>query len=288
MYPQPHSSQSVLAGQEAFRLYTALQSNGDIYEIDTSIKSLVIGPNSDIQNARAYYYDPTIPGSVQTALISVNDPYVTRMDALMGTPVENLGTMARILVSSDDMVPHPDQEYLGLSQLYQEGDLVYTYPPFIDIMGYHRDPPAFPQTRAERRWDINVTVLDRGEGSGYSFYAFPGYRRRYFHVKGVQLVGFPGAPASTLTLLGVTFTPGASGGVWASTHPLGAVTLTSAFDTAQLIYYANQEINLDGVAAALDHTSGLFDYYMVAVGSPAIDGGAQPGIVLNVIATDCA
>jgi hypothetical protein len=285
-YPQPHSSKSVLNGQEFFRLYTPIDSNGDIYEIDTSIKAIVIGPNSDIQNARVYYADEQEPSSIATALISVNDPFVTRMNALMASEYSLLGTEKRILVSSDDIVPHPGQFFVDpTADSVDEADLVVWHRPYLDLLCYHRDPPGLPATRAERQWQHSVTIYDRGEGEGASYYFFPHYRRKYFHCRFTN----PTGDTFNYSVWGGTFHAFASVGgkefPRLVTPILAEGTIPSIPVGTHVVLYSDR---VEDIASPGTHPIGYFDYMCVKVFGDALDGGEGTGISMEVIVSDWA
>lgn len=294
MYPQPLSSKSVLEGQEFFRLNTPFQSNGDIYEIDTSVKAIVIGPDSDIQNVRCYYYDVQAPGQIGSALISVNDPFVTRMNAFMGQEYPTLGAKARVLVTADDLVPHGDIIWDGVinSISYDPLDLVVTVPPQIDLLCYHRDPPATPASRAERSYQFNLTINDRGAGSGVSWYAFPFYRRKYFHARFINVTLLPSIEP-TYSIYGITFHP-LNGAVYmapgTTVQLLATGTIANFFSTPASNGVTSVPIYTGLVpdqSAPGVHSVGYFDYIAIVIEGDELDGSAF-GISVDIITTDWA
>lgn len=288
-YPQPKSSKSVLEGQEFFRLHTEFESNGDIYELDTSVKAIVIGPNSDIQNARVYYYDVQDLNSISEALISVDDPFVTRMNALMAQEYPGLGATARVLVTSDDIVPHLPGQYFAVdADNPHEDDIIVWQPPWLDLLCYHRDPPGLPASRSERQWQIGMRIVGRGlESEGVSWYFFPHYRRKYFHAR---LIDRNAGVGYTYTVYGVTL------------HPTGWVAGFEEYPTAQMTplatgtlaapaagqtTFSNTVLHADQVAnlsAPTAHPIGYFDYMCIAIAGE--ETGIADRLSAEIIASD--
>ncbi len=296
-FPQPRSSISVLEGQEFFRLHTELQSNGDIYEIDTSVKGMVIGPNSDIQNVRIYYYDLQAPNQIGTALISVNDPFVTRMNALMANDYPGLGAKARVLVTSDDIIPHVGQTFIvSATEPNNTYDLQVWHRPWIDLMSYHRDPPATPATRAENQWQETVVIVGRAPAStGVSWYFFPHYRRKYFHARFFSNVL---TDTYTYNIYGVTLFPfrnfGAIGGgnefPSVSMNLLTTGTVPARVGTVagkvSAVLYSDR---VPDISVPVAHPIGYYDYICVSLGGEEIGfTGDDTSLGFEVISTDWA
>lgn len=282
-YPQPKSSISVLNSQDYFRLYTELESNGDIYEIDTSVKGLVIGPNSDIQTARIHYLERQGAGHIEQLLVGVSDPMLGRLDARMDLEYPLLGTPARILVTSDDLVPHPDQlaAFAGFGNYDADpGDYTVLNRPFIDLLGYHADPPAVPIARCERQWSYRLRITPRGQDDGVSWYFFPHYRRKYFHARFNCTIAVVGAVSARI--FGVTLFPTIDAVPnMAGRLEAGPLNLPVApGDTDALVVYADR----NDVALPSD-PHGYFDYMCVMIAGPELALGE---ISMDIISSDWA
>jgi len=286
-YPQNTSSKSVLNNQEMFRLNTPLDSNGDIYEIDTSIKAIAIGPESDIQNARVWYPSAQNANGIETALVSVDDPFVGRMDALMSEEYPQLGSKRRILVASDDIGP----VLPGMPRVESEGasDLIVWHKPSIDLLCYHQEPRFLPSTRSERQWQQAVTIYDNGGGDGISWYYFPVYRRKYFHVRFANPAGLTDYD---FLLEGFTFHRSyrqIADGEYPSSNFDTIITWTAIANTfygGEHIYYADRVPDISSPRA---YPMGYFDYIRLAIRGDAIDGGSETTrLSFDVIATDWA
>jgi hypothetical protein len=291
----------VIEGQEFFRLHTELQSNGDIYEIDTSVKGIVIGPNSDIQNARIHYPDAQSPGGIGSALVSVADPFVTRMNSFPseGYPVANIAAGVnpqnvpkKIVVSSDDILPHPNQAFVVDATNPDTADIVVWFPPFLDLLCYHRDPPATPTTRAERQWQVTPEITDRGATTGVGWYFFPHYRRKYFHVR---MRNRDTTATFTWKVYGVTFF--AYNGVAANyeypstnmlelaSGTLGAAAGVGLYAMDNVVLYADR---VPDIATPATHPIGYFDYMCVSIAGDELSVAQNPVVGFEVIASDYA
>lgn len=141
---------SVIRGQEYFRLKQVVQSPGDIYELNESTRAVYIGPDSDIAEARITYYNPSEPLGLETADISVNGPFVGRVDALLSTLVPSTSQPARILVSPVDIV---NNAYVrpGTSVGVGPNPLRrFNVPAQIDLICALKTLPSIPETRADK------------------------------------------------------------------------------------------------------------------------------------------
>src|SRR5271154_733772 len=98
MAGQPDIS-AVIRSQQFYRLKEAVESPGSIYEIDESALAIYIGPDSDISEVQVTYFNPDEPLGLETATVSVNGPFVGRLDALLKTTIPSTGQPARILLS---------------------------------------------------------------------------------------------------------------------------------------------------------------------------------------------
>lgn len=152
---------AVQRGQEYFRLKQTVQSPGDIYELAESTKALYIGPDSDIAEVQVTYFNPDAPNltSLETAVVSVNGPFVGRVDALNVTTVPTTGQPARILVSPVDIV---DNAYVPPGSLALRR---FNIPAQLDLIAALRELPSIPEVRADRTLRF-PQVPYRGQGVG--------------------------------------------------------------------------------------------------------------------------
>ena len=141
---------AVLRSQEYYRLKQAVQSPGDIYEVDVSTRAIYIGPDSDISEVRVQYYDPDSPDNlgIVTADVSVNGPFIGRVDADLTTTIPSTSQPARILAFPVDIVNNdyvrPDASPLRILRI----------PPIIDVIFALQDLPAIPAVRADRTFRL--------------------------------------------------------------------------------------------------------------------------------------
>jgi hypothetical protein len=148
MSPTPDNPlDSVIRGQEYFRLKQVVQSPGDIYELNESTRAVYIGPDSDIAEARITYYNPSEPLGLETADVSVNGPFVGRVDALLATQVPSTGQPARILVSPVDIV---NNAYVRPSVFGTAPLRRFNIEAQIDLICALKTLPSIPQTRADK------------------------------------------------------------------------------------------------------------------------------------------
>jgi hypothetical protein len=156
--------QAVLRSQEYYRLKQAVQSPGDIYELNESAKAIYIGPDSDISEVQVTYFNPDEPLALETATIAVNGPFVGRVDSLPQTTVPSTGQPARILVSPVDIV---DNAYASPTSIAFRR---FNIPTVIDLIVALKNLPDIPSVRADRTFrfasvpyqDGPVTIDDNG------------------------------------------------------------------------------------------------------------------------------
>lgn len=262
MFPQTQSEKAVLAGQEYWRLLTDLESSGDIYRMVSSARAFVIGPQSDLAAVRVTYMDP-VSGLANDLIVSVDDPFVGRVDAANEQQFAGLATPGRMLISPYDLF-----EPTFLPSNYAVGDLVAFYKPRIDLLGYLGDPAGLPARRADRSILGTLSIIDRGAGTGVTHIMVPFYGRKYASVKAVN---YSGAASFDMITSLVTFTR--QGGSRAQVDLLDTTTLGAtigAFDK----YVSRASVN------------GLADFLLVQFSGNAIDGTATGTILYTIQVSD--
>lgn len=283
-FPQTQASQSVLRSQDYWRLLTELQSSGDIYEIDTSVRGLVIGPNSDLESVKVTYYDPTNSPIVNAneLTVSVADPFLGRLDVLLdqiypqtvGGAAFSAGSPARAFVSPADIVQNSFVPAAVVPSM--AGDVIAFIRPRIDLLAYFADPSSVPIQRGERVINTVVPVADRGGGTGISFVVLPFYRRKTIDVR---MSGVGGA--WSLELVGVKFR--AAGGFASLESGIATAPGVAAPLATRITAFASKTGQTSAPATVAP--IGFFDYLYVAVAGPAtVAGGAHPE--LSILATD--
>jgi hypothetical protein len=187
-FPQVvQSSTEILEGQEIFRLKTPLVSSGDVYEMDTSAKAFAIGPDSDVSHVRLTYFDPSQPNRSESLVVSVDSPFLGRVDALASEQYPVLLASAKILVSLEELVNltwAPDLTSIGYSSII---------PPTLDLVCYLATPPVVPLRRADKFFRGRV-----GFTTDRSVLGIPIYGRRYVSVNVGRYYTDAGPPQMSL------------------------------------------------------------------------------------------
>lgn len=173
--------QSVLRSQEYFRLKRAIQGPGDIFELDESTKTIYLGPDSDIGEVLVTYFNPSEPLGLETAVVSVNGPFVGRVDTLPKTTVPSTGQPARILLSPVDIVDNAYTPPLDTVALRQ-----FNIPALIDLIIAVKPINNVPEVRADRTYrfpsvpydNINAPPPDPADNDGSTLLIVPIYGRR--------------------------------------------------------------------------------------------------------------
>ncbi len=262
-YPQSLASQEVLEGQQFYRLLTTLSSAGDVYELDVSATGFVIGPQSDISRVKVTYWDPQVPGSAQSFLVSVDDPFLGRVDAF-GTqvfPISN--SPARVLISPDDFFTF--WQPVVLAQ-----DIVARVNPRLDLISYFAPPTATPAKRADFIQKGRLTIA--AGGSGVTTLLYPYFRRKY---ASIEITNFAAA-AFTLDISGIVFTPD-------GTAPYAAVDSAKVQRTAILTGGAIAVAPTNVAFEVNASTNGLHDYLMLQFRGAPIDGAVVADTVYYTI-----
>jgi hypothetical protein len=170
-FPQTLPSTQVIAGKPFWRLFTPLESSGDIYEADTSGLAFVLGPQSDLDRVGITYYDDAVPGKASTVIISKDKPMVGRLDAF-STLKYGTGQKGRILISPSNLVA---QTGVYEPNGFVEGDDLVIEPTLIDVLQFFSQAPDIIPPRNDR-----VSFYQaQPQVPGGSWYYMPYYGRRY-------------------------------------------------------------------------------------------------------------
>lgn len=252
-FPQMPASQTVRDSQELYRLTTELDTSGDIYEIDVSSKALAIGPNSDIAAVNAYYYylNNVSNQVVHPVTVSVNSPFVGRVDARNDPSAKYPGRIpGRILVTPADIVPPIGWTPLNANPAT---DIISVIRPRIDLLTYFSPPSAIAERRADFFTRGRLTILG---GGGGTWIAIPFYRRKFLSVRVVNTGALAGR---SLELIGNAFTLNTTSRVYEVS--LGVTALAAGLNATTSI-------------AVRASTVGLFDYIIARFTGAATDGAA--------------
>ncbi len=167
--------QAVLRSQDYFRLKRAVQSPGDIFALNESARAVYIGPDSDIGEVEITYFNPSEPLSIETAKVSVNGPFVGRIDSLPLTKISATAQGGRILVSPSDIV---NNAYIPpFSNAFRR----FNIPAMIDVIFSLKPLPDIPSVRADRTLRFPRTPYEQvavGTDDGSTDLIVPIYGRR--------------------------------------------------------------------------------------------------------------
>ncbi len=207
---------AVTRSQEYYRLKRVVQSPGDIYELTESARAIYIGPDSDIGEVQITYYNPDEPLGLETATVSVNGPFVGRIDSLPLTKVASTGQPAHILISPVDIV---DNNY---ANPFSVANRRFNIPAVIDLIIGLKPIDSIPSVRADRTYRFPNVPYNEGadpdgpEGNdGSTDLIIPIYGRRMVTVTTaggalimtMGLVTLQPGPANASRILGETQTP---------------------------------------------------------------------------------
>lgn len=148
-FPQTKASNATLRSQDYWRLFTEIETSGDIYECDVSARAFVLGPQSDVARVRVSYFDPQEPAAdlANNFVVSNDKPFVGRVDSLQ---IEQYGggQRADILITLLDLMPPPGYQP---EAAVAAGDEVVLVQPRIDLLAYLAPITGFVPDRAERQ-----------------------------------------------------------------------------------------------------------------------------------------
>jgi hypothetical protein len=105
-FPQTQPVDATRNGQEFWRLFTRLESSGDIYESDVSGLGFALGPSSDIDSINITYFDNNTQSRSNVVEISKDKAFIGRLDAFSsGSRQYSTGQKARLLISPSPLIP---------------------------------------------------------------------------------------------------------------------------------------------------------------------------------------
>ena len=212
-------SQEVLRSQEFFRIKQDLQSSGDIFEVDVGTRAIYLGPDSDIAEVKATYFNPNEPGALQTTTISPGAPFVNRLDANNATLVPSTGTPGKIFLTPVDIIDN-------ILPTLNPGTPRLLVKPRIDVIAALTSGlPSLPQARSDLslRFPVNYTSLLE--------IIIPAYNRRLVSIS----IGTPAFTSLDYIVSALTLTPSSflnfktlASGVQPPTNP-SQVTISEVF-----------------------------------------------------------
>jgi hypothetical protein len=264
---------AVLNSQEFFRLFQTLESGGDIYEINTSAKAICVGPQSDLSNYAVNFFDAQSPDSIDEMNLSINNPIIGRVDALLDTQYPTAeGLPGLILVTSRDLV---NNTFVPSTFAADPGNLVVARPlPQIDIISYLSPPPSLAPLRDDRLYSFPFVAGLTSPAT--AFYILPYYGRRYAEFSFQNLFG--GAMSYTIDILGINLFPGTQdpSGVSPGSPKAVETVLAGGSIVVPAGLTSNKLIKSD--------TDGMFDLLSIAITTDS--GLADPSSVMQVLVSD--
>jgi len=275
------SDRAVLNGQEFFRLFQELESGGDIYEINTSTKAICIGPQSDLSNYAINFYDGQSPDNIDEINLSLNNPVIGRVDALLATTYPTAsGLPANILVSPRDLV---DNNWLPSDWVPPVvgpgfiGDRIAARViPQIDIFAYLTNPTVLAPLRDDRLYQFPFTTTLIAPNR--FFYILPYYGRRYGEFSFGNLSGGIDAQSYTIDVTGVNLFPGTQNAV--SDTPGASKAIETPLFGGPIVVApgarANRLIKSD--------TEGMFD--LISISLSTDNGLADLNTVMQLLVSD--
>lgn len=268
------ASSAVLAGQDFYRIFDPEVLPGVIYELDTSVRAIAIGAESDIPAVRIAWQDPGTNQAV-TARAAVNAPLIGRIDALdTGPLLVAPPTAGRILLYPDVIITTEDivDTFVADGEAAARAQILA---PRLDIIAYLVDPPAFARSRAPRTFLARGNVPNEGVPLT-SFYGIPFYGRSECSV--------------TCWTLNDSWTGAPNGNFTISTFGLHG-SMPTQIDQVPTADFADQCIDLVPLdASVMDFntkmqftvdraTHGAFDFIVVFIGAFDVGLGVDPSRV---------
>ncbi len=257
-------SQASLGGQEIYRLTETLESSGSIFEIDVGCQALIIGPDSDISQCNVTYFDPLQPQNVNQLTVSIDSPYIGRIDANPAQPFPFSGNPGKLYVTPRDKV-----ENIAVTQS------ISFIKPKIDLLCYLTPPSNIPTARRDFETEGRVQIVDAGGGQGSTSFYFPFYKRRFLAIRTRSIA----AGTRTVAVNGIKFRVQNL----AYSVPLFAATaFPGAGAVLSIVLTASQLLTLATVTSG----TGFFDYIQVIFAGDAISGTASDAPNYNIVASD--
>ncbi len=198
-FPQTSAETAILNGQGYWRLFTPLESSGDIFESQVSARAVVVGPESDVSRINLTYYDQQSANAANQLCVSIDKPLVGRIDALFSTPY-NSGDRARVLISAADLLPPSNYTPQGFDPA---NDVLEIVQPRIDLYYYLNEQPDFIPPRSDR-FHLFEALPFSGTFDETIWYVIPFYGRRFAECT-FKSLGVVTQPAVNVEVFGANF-----------------------------------------------------------------------------------
>ncbi|MDP2607255.1 MAG: hypothetical protein Q8S00_32360 [Deltaproteobacteria bacterium] len=234
-------------GQKFYRINQPALGNGDIFEVDQSVKAIVVGPLSDFAEYSVYYYDPITDLAVNLATISSDQPFIGDLLVRLDQQYRGArGLSGKIIVTTKDLyIPTAFAGAIAPST----SDI---FPPNIDLLFYTTPPNTIPDKRPSR---VIRTAISAAAAVAVHSFHFPSYGRR---IISISLVDASSAIAASLSVSGTNFAY-PSGDFYSDTVPmiatLGGTTAMTPGGISGMTYNAETPAAIAGGG-----TRGYWDY----------------------------
>lgn len=268
-YPQSSVVEAIRQGQEYWRLFTPLVSSGDIYEAEVSSRALVIGSDSDIARANVIYYDIQNPNIANCASVSVDKPFLGRMDAIASQTYQSKDR-ARLLISTLDLMPP-----LGFRPPSAgDDDPLSIVQPYIDLLFYLGEQPGFIPPRSNKIHLLEQ--LPAFASTDPQWMLVPFYGRRFAEVT-IKSLGLAVQPAFDAKIYGINFSNVIADPALADNGHQQELLGTMSFGVPVLGA---------GITDSLSITNRAFDYLAIEIDS---SGSAFPdavSVITHIVTSD--
>ena len=179
-YPQPNSNDPVQAGQDFFRLNTALVSPGDIYESEVTANALAVGPESDISRINVAYYDSTQATKMNQVTISPDRLMTGVITASPANLYVPSNVAARALIWPDQTFDQKFVPHMVLAGVPTPVGYVEFIRPVLDVIQYFKGQTSLPPQRNDKEYRLQELRIDGNFAAGVAIgYVFPYYGRKY-------------------------------------------------------------------------------------------------------------
>ncbi|MDX1421488.1 MAG: hypothetical protein R3322_00020 [Kiloniellales bacterium] len=243
---------------------TLIETSGDLYTADSSLRAIALGPNSDVAQVQLTYIDANNRLRSGSIILDARKALVGRLDALL-TQQYSSGQRGQLFITLLDWMPpagFQPNDFLA-------NDFLSMITPRLDLLGYLKEQPTYISARADAVWEFDTVQNAPGAPAPQTWYGVPAYGRRTLDV-GFKLIDNDLAmPDADITVFGINFT---------STYE--ADFTDTGYQQEQLA----QQLTIvpgDGVDFHLEAEAGGWDYYLFRVNGSA--GAAFPLAQPNAI-----
>ena len=240
------ASEAIRQGQETFRVKQEVKTSGFGVEFDVSTKAIYVGPDSSFSEYSVIYFDPTRGLAATLATISVNRPYIGRLDSRVDLQPSGLtlktSPSGKKIPQTGRLVVIPEDNFDLLSISSFDSNIIVF--PSVDIIAYTSEGAPNIQTRSNFALD---TAVSTALPPATTAYWIPFYGRKSLTVRTAS-VGNPTDPVTTI--LGVS---------WTNKKEIPYQTIIQVPTIGPSVFHYETSVGVDKVGIL----SGGFDYIAV-------------------------